>query len=44
MIHEDINDNLRTANRAMKELKPIVVQVNEEFEKESQEGDKSKLV
>ena len=28
----------------MKELKPIIEQINQEFEKESKEGDKSKLV
>ena len=44
MIHKDINDNLTSANRAMRDLKPIVEHVNEEFEKESLEGDKTKLV
>ena len=32
------------ANQHMKELKPMIQQVNEEFEKESKEGNKSRVV
>ena len=43
-IHLEINKNLAAANKTMKELKPLIKEVNEDYEKDSQEGDKSNLV
>lgn len=44
MIHDQINAKITEGNNLMKELKPMIDQINKDFKSESEQGDRSGIV